>query len=308
MRNVIARFWQLVKPNRVWLTVIEAWQGSPFKPPFVKGIFCAGWPKFTLRRQAVHTIADPFLFVHQELLWLFAEEHRYESRGEIIAYSTDDLVAWKCHGVVLREPFHLSYPQVFAHNGRCWMLPEVAQSGAVWLYSTDSFPFHWKKEACLISLPLLDPTLIESKGNFYVFATDLEGWLRLYRATELTGQYFEHPASPITRDPRYNRCGGAIITNYDGKMYRLAQDGAEYYGKGLHALRIVSLSPTEYIEKIEHEDFISRDYPWRRFGVHHLSLACFHGKNLRAFDCKGPDLLFNNLRRYVWGALKKFRR
>lgn len=306
-QKVTARIMQLVKPNKIWLTKVEAFSGSPFTPLEVREVFSPGQPKFSLRRHAVHTIADPFLFVHQERLWLFAEEQRYGCLGEIIAYSTSDLKEWKCHGIILREPFHLSYPQVFAHQGRCWMLPEVAQSGAVWLYSTDDFPLNWQKAVCLISLPLLDPTLIEIKGNFYIFATDPEGWLRLYTALELTGPYREHPSSPVTRDPRYSRCGGPIISEADGRMYRLAQDGAESYGKGLHTMRILTLSPTEYKESLAHEDLLPRDKSSRRFGVHQLSLAQFHGIQIRATDGLGPDLAINNLRRFVWGLLMRIK-
>jgi hypothetical protein len=64
------------------------------------------------------TVADPFLFSFAGTLYLFYEVMGDAPHGEIWAQSMSTSGEWKVHGPVLIEGFHLSYPQVFEHQGR----------------------------------------------------------------------------------------------------------------------------------------------------------------------------------------------
>jgi hypothetical protein len=57
-----------------------------------------------------------------------------------------------------------------------------------------------------------------------------------------------HPASPITRDIRLARCGGAPLMA-GGSWIRPAQDGSETYGGALRFQRILRLDPRQYVEE-----------------------------------------------------------
>jgi hypothetical protein len=46
--------------------------------------------------------------------------------------------------------------------------------------------------------------------------------LRLYRAASLTGDWVQHPMSPVTGDLRYARGGGRPFV-YEGHVYRWTQ-------------------------------------------------------------------------------------
>ena len=46
-------------------------------------------------------------------------------------------------GEVLDEPFHISYPQVFKHKDRYFMLPETKRSNNILLYEAKNFPYDW---------------------------------------------------------------------------------------------------------------------------------------------------------------------
>ena len=86
-------------------------------------------------------VADPFLIREGDSWWMFMEVMNAETgRGEIALARSYDGVEWSYEGVVLREPFHLSYPYVFARDGQHYMIPETLAAGAVRLYTGDPFP------------------------------------------------------------------------------------------------------------------------------------------------------------------------
>ncbi len=71
-------------------------------------------------------VADPFLWQHHSGLYLFYEvKNLAKGRGEIgVAQSTDGGATFKHLGVVLDEPWHLSYPFIFGYKGQvgaCWV-------------------------------------------------------------------------------------------------------------------------------------------------------------------------------------------
>ena len=68
--------------------------------------------------------------------------------------------------------------------------------------------------------------------------------LRLFSASELTGNWTEHPMSPIVADdPDIARPGGRLIV-YQDSLYRMGQDCSPSYGNQLHAFEITEISPT----------------------------------------------------------------
>ena len=83
--------------------------------------------------------ADPFLFVHKEWLYLFYEEERLKAKAPLCAKRTRDLKHWESLGVVLKEDHHLSYPNVFEHEGEIYMMPETRECDAVILYKSVNF-------------------------------------------------------------------------------------------------------------------------------------------------------------------------
>jgi len=202
-------------------------------------------------------VADPFMFTHKGVHYLFLEVLNDErNKGEIGYATSTDLKQWTYKGIVLKERFHLSYPYVFEYNGEQYMLPEGAKSRKVTLYKAERFPDIWKKHATLLGSfsrkgPLGDPSIILHNSHWYLFTyAGKTRSLHLYTSPELTGSWSEHPASPIlTDDIAFARPGGRVIA-YKGNIYRYAQDGKGGYGKRVWAFRITTLTPTEYREEL----------------------------------------------------------
>ncbi len=71
--------------------------------------------------QPASFVADPFLWLTSKDKWhlLFETKTVSNMQGDIgAAESVDGGLTWRPLGVVLDEPWHLSYPFVFEHEGK----------------------------------------------------------------------------------------------------------------------------------------------------------------------------------------------
>jgi hypothetical protein len=218
-------------------------------------------------------VADPFLFVHDGRWHLFFEVvNRATRRGEIALATSDDGRTWTYDRVVLAEPFHLSYPQVFAWEGKVYMVPESQQAGAVRLYQATAFPHAWTPIATLLHEGLHDPTLFRHEGRWWMFASEWHHTLRLFAADVLTGPWHEHPQSPVVRnDERYARPAGRVVADAEGRILRFAQDCNGHYGMRVHAFRITRLTPEAYADEMVRESVVEGSgQGWNALRMHHV--------------------------------------
>lgn len=196
--------------------------------------------------------ADPFPIIHEGRCMLFVEEYPHAlGRGVI---SVAELGADGQFGrprVVLEEAHHLSYPNVFAHDGAVFMIPESGAAQEVVLYRADPFPDRWLREAVLIEgRTFSDATLFVHQGRYWMFGTERfnggnpSDTMAVYHATSLRGPWLPHPLNPILIDRSGARPGGRIIEK-DGKFFLPVQDGAEAYGAGLGLREILVLDTSD---------------------------------------------------------------
>jgi hypothetical protein len=229
-------------------------------------------------------VADPWLVVDADGWHLFFEVIRRRpgapnnQHGVLgLATSSDSGVTWQYRGVVLEETWHLSYPQVFEHDGTFYMVPESLNAGEVTLYRNNDFPFGWQSEGVLLSGGYTDPTIVSRDGRWWLFATasgaEADDTLRLFSADELTGPYHEHPASPIvTGDVSRARSAGPVVAA-SGGLVRFAQDNTEGYGRAVRAFFITTLTATEYAEEEASPSAIlsGSGGGWNADGMHHVA-------------------------------------
>jgi hypothetical protein len=156
----------------------------------------------------------------------------------------------------MEEPYHLSYPLVFALHGEVWMIPESGAAGGIFLYRADPFPYRWQREACLVNnIEAYDATLVRHGGAFWLFVCERvrqsSGWdtLSLFRSNTLIGDWLPHPDNPILTNSRLCRPGGAMFQGQQG-LLRPVQDCADMYGGALSMCRIDSLEPNRFHQTI----------------------------------------------------------
>jgi hypothetical protein len=221
-------------------------------------------------------VADPFMIQVDSRWFLFFEAFDSEQAKGVIGLATStDTRVWNYQGVVLEEPFHLSYPHVFAHEGKIYLIPETLGPAEVALYQADLFPIRWRRLGRLIPGEFADPTPYFHDGHWWLFvgksARPYDS-LRLFQAANLSGPWTEHPGSPlIVGDARRARPAGRVVVA-GGRPIRFAQDCHSVYGQAVRGFEILRLSTTEYEERATVPEVIlaAGDAPWNSGRVHHV--------------------------------------
>ena len=243
-------------------------------------------------------VADPFLFVHHNELYLFYEEKSYFGHGVLKMIKTDDLERWSKPEMVLKEPFHLSYPFVFEDNGKVYMIPETSAVGEVRLYQAqnDDLTKFAQIDTLLrqdckdesIKIGYSDSSVYKHDGKYFLMTTINDSGIntmKLYVADNLTGPYKEHPLSPICKSQKYGRNAGSVIER-DGVLYRFVQDCEKRYGDNVHVFEITKMDDTSYSEKLVKEYLYDVAIPFYKEGGHQLNIVDFAGKQIIATDAK----------------------
>lgn len=257
-------------------------------------------------------VADPFLFRHDGTNWLFFETLDKKVYKEKLGCFKEVNGKWIPRGIVLEQPWHLSYPQVFEEDGHIYMIPEQSAGGKgdVSLYEATNFPYGWVKRATLIDKPFADSTLLRKDGHYYLACCSLppNEVGELWHSDNLMGPWVRHPQyKNINQSKRLRRCGGGFIYK-DEQLYRVAQDCNGAYGKRVYIVPVLKVSPTEYAEGDARVLLDQRTWPYKF--KHTYNEIDVDGVKLSVFDVKlleplrGMDLI-KSLKAAVFGRFCK---
>ena len=260
-------------------------------------------------------VADPFLLFKRGSWHMFFEAvDTVRNRGVIAFATSPDSRAWTYQQVVLTEPFHLSYPYVFEHQGCCYMVPETRQAGAVRLYQADPFPYRWKLVDILISVPLADCSLIQFQDRWWLFGLHENQKLRLFHSRELFGPWVEHRSSPVMQDRADRMRPAGRIIPWGKGLLRYAQDCQTAYGLRVWP-SLVTLSEEAYCEELLGNPVLGPGAErWNRDGMHHIDphqlpngewLACVDGWFLQNQNLAQRAVESAKLRYLRWRSLRK---
>ncbi len=195
--------------------------------------------------------ADPFLYNQDSNYYYFlVEEHIfYETKGKISLLTVDKktmkLVNKK---IILNEDYHLSYPYIFDD----YIIPEGSQSNATYAYKKEDGAGKYIKIK-INENALLDPTLLKHDDKYWIFATtrkkkeDAVTKLSIFYSDNL-GAFIPHKMNPVKVDIKTTRPGGKFF-EYQGKLYRPAQDCEKLYGHLIRIMEVRHLSDQEYEEQ-----------------------------------------------------------
>ncbi len=201
--------------------------------------------------------ADPFPVHRDGREWIFIEEATFEPRrGHLSVIEIDAAGEVIDHQVILKTPYHLSYPNVFEHDGEWYMVPESGEDKTVQLYRCTGWPGQWEKVMNLMEgAACYDSTFVQHDGRWWMFV-NMQAYpgqgpddeLHLFYADELlTTDWTPHPLNPIISDVRCARQAGPIFKR-DGVIYRPSQHGGGCYGNGTHINRVDELSTKAFAE------------------------------------------------------------
>ena len=228
--------------------------------------------------EEINFVADPFGYFKDDRWFLFYESMAVGSRkGKICVSQSSDLQSWTRGEVILEEPFHLSYPQIFEFDDELYMVPETYEKGEIRLYRCTHFPLEWKFEKVLLPIEAVDSTLLQCGNQWWMFVCDTpksHDRLRLYYSDDLKGEWTEHPQSPIYPKNNQNSRSAGKVMRYGDKIFRFAQDCSKFYGECVRAFEIEELNVSFYKEReIEMSPLIGPGSEfWNCISMHHLDV------------------------------------
>lgn len=110
-------------------------------------------------------LADSIVYEDDDGAWLFVEAFDVkEGYGKLAVLPFDD-GAFGDFELILDSGSHLSYPFVFNHGGKRYMIPESSAAAEMALYVADDFPFGWRKLATLLEGPYVDTSVYEDAAG-----------------------------------------------------------------------------------------------------------------------------------------------
>jgi len=201
--------------------------------------------------------ADPFLHLHDGRLWLFIEELPFaavnahlsaveiDSQGRLLSPARP----------VLREPWHLSYPFIWAVGNYLFMIPESSAHLSVDLYECTRFPFEWRKRCTLLGgAAHADATVVSYRGRLWMFSAgrvaggSLYDELHIHSAEHIEGPWRAHPLNPVKIDARNARPAGRMWIDTDGSLIRPVQDCSTIYGGAIRLQKVTLLDDERFAE------------------------------------------------------------
>lgn len=228
--------------------------------------------------------ADPCVIQDADRYYVFIEEYlNATAKGHISVIELDRKGVVNGPTKVLECDYHLSYPFVFEWNNNYYMVPETAGNRTVELYRATSFPFEWKLEKALLTgVRAADATLAEIDGTWWMFVSIAEhsipDELYLFSADSPLGPWTPHRRNPVKSDVRGSRPAGKLF-NWNGELYRPAQDSSGRYGYAISINRITQLDHENFRE--EEVSKILPNWNKRLVATHTISIA----GDLTVIDC-----------------------
>jgi len=230
-------------------------------------------------------IADPFFIKEKDTFYIFFEHKKIKNHHAVIGLLTSiDGYNYEYRGTVLKEKFHLSYPQVFKHKSKFYMIPESQGSNHVLLYKTDNFPFDWKVYDTLVpNIKLKDPTVYLSDTLNILVGCDKNFKMHMFQADSLNGVWSLHKR-PIVLEGSESRPGGRFFADKKGLILPV-QSARKGYGSGLSLYRLQFKDNTYSVNKEKHL-FLKSQKNIKEFnaGMHHLDIQKIDGQYYSVYD------------------------
>src|SRR5262249_35733238 len=199
-------------------------------------------------------------------------------RGEIGLATSSDTVHWQYQRIVLREPFHLSYPYVFEWEGEYYMVPESNNACSVRLYKATHFPRRWKFVGNLLVGDQFEDSCVFRFRDRWWLLNDLSrapyyaGTLRLFHSERLDGPWVEHPNSPVINGNPHNARPAGRVLVLNNSVIRFTQDCCPVYGIKVRAFEMTELTTTTFQERelVPTPVLEGSGQGWNESGMHHI--------------------------------------
>lgn len=221
--------------------------------------------------------ADPFYFNYKNKKYIFFEKFfKKKNKGIISVFLTKDNKILKTYDI-LEKKYHLSYPFIFKHNNRIYLIPESYQAKKMQIYICKKFPSKWKLLKNHFTDEIIgDPTFFKYNNSlwFFINKTDkklnnLNKKLFLYKMSNDLTKIIPHKKNPVKNSFYGGRSAGGII-KIKGSIIRPGQiQRNNNYGYGIVFFKIIKLSLNTFQER--KISSMTPEIFENAKGVHHIS-------------------------------------
>lgn len=221
--------------------------------------------------------ADPFVFKNPDgNIEIIFEDYSSYNYGKISLASLNPQFSTISIKPLLDSGFHLSYPSVFKHQDKTFIIPESSKEGGLHCYE---FDFETKtlinKRTIIENEPLLDSTILFHNNKYWLFATKRgsksNSDLYIYHSNKWDGAYVPHKGNPVKTSLSGTRPAGNFIISND-TIYRPTQNSAEYYGKSVILQKIIQLDDDKFEEIAVTELTLQKNNKFN-FGIHTINIT-----------------------------------
>lgn len=235
--------------------------------------------------------ADPFILdVTEDYIYLLVEEMRYAVHKGRIAKLTINRHTMTIEKMVilLDEDSHLSFPNIWHDGEDVYVYPENYRSGKLNLYKLVDSATRLKKVSVLCDASLTDAVMTNVFGEQLLFSTKMPdpNGKELFVYT-LNKQLKVISTDSVRFEDKHARMAGQFF-EYEGKVYRPAQDCNETYG-GAVIIEEVEKKGGEFIFKPIKR--LTSKHPLLRVGMHTLNAY----KGIAVIDVRGYEYALGNM-------------
>ncbi len=180
-------------------------------------------------------LADPLLFETGKDIFLFVECFEKKNgigRLGVMRFDGESFIEFT---VIVKQPYHLSYPYVFSCCDKFYMIPESSSNETVELYKAIEFPLKWEKNAELARGKYVDTTLYpKTNGLFHLYTYDMNSHELCIGTLDMCRLKIEF--GKRIKDEKYEFRNGGTVFEYSGQKCRAVQNNQYFYGQSLHVI------------------------------------------------------------------------
>ncbi len=204
--------------------------------------------------------ADPFPFLHKGKHYIFVEAYNiWHSHADIAVYCIEDNN--EKPKTIIKEPFHMSYPNVFRWEDEIYMLPETHEAKQLRLYRCVNFPENWELDTVLLdNVDFADSSLMIREDGIWVETMEDRGnmdysnrFFRLDMENKTMIEFFPNANGWVNKRPAGN------FIRIGESWYHALQECEKVYGEYMYIAKVDKLNEFVFNEKL-HRTLKVSDY------------------------------------------------
>lgn len=198
--------------------------------------------------------ADPFGIEKEGKLYLFYEEYiKCVDYAVLKCCILDKKLKILDDQIILDDGTHKSFPFVFQHLDKYYLMPESGYIDKLIVYEALEFPFQWKEKAIFLNFPVSDAIIKEIENRWFLFyckaKTLNENEVLYMRVSDNLFCDWQSLEEKIVKNDLYDSRNAGDIVHFDQKYYRFAQNCKNQYGESVVVNEIINFDFSSYNEK-----------------------------------------------------------